>query len=53
MGVPELAVVVAIAVPILAIIWIVRLAAGLRSGQESIGARLDAIERTLQRQPPA
>ena len=52
MGGPELAVVFAIAVPVLTIVWFVRLAAGLRSGQESIRVRLDAIERTLQRQPP-
>lgn len=52
MGGPELAVVIAIAVPVLVMVWVVRLAAGLKSGQDSIRARLDVIERKLH-QPPA
>ncbi len=53
MGAVELVVVVAIAIPVLVVIWGFRVAAGIRSGQDALRARLDAIERTLQRQPPA
>lgn len=52
MGGPELAVAVAIAVPILIGLWVVRFVGGLKTGQEALRARVDALERASQRQPP-
>lgn len=51
MGAPEAAVVFAIAVPFLVGLWVVRYAAGLKSSHESLRARVEALERAVQRQP--
>ena len=53
MGAPELVVVAAIAVPVVVALWVVRFVAAMKSNQESLRARVDALERALQRHPPA
>jgi hypothetical protein len=49
MGAPELAVVVAIAVPVLVVLWVVRFADGMRSREASLRARVEALERAIQK----
>ncbi len=51
MGGPEIAVVFAIAVPVLVVLWVVRFVGSLKATQESLRARVDALERAVQRQP--
>jgi hypothetical protein len=52
-GAPELIVILVIglfyAVPIAAAVWVIVTLHRLRAGQQAIGTRLEAIERSLQR----
>lgn len=48
-GVPELIVVLVAGIPILAVIWGLVTLKRIRAGQEAVQARLESIERLLQR----
>lgn len=50
MGGPELVVVLAIAVPIVAVVWLGRIIQRVQKSQEEMKHKLDIIERTLQRE---
>jgi hypothetical protein len=52
MGGPELLVVLAIAWPVVAALWLARVMHRLRSEQRAIRHRLEVIEQSLQRDPP-
>lgn len=52
MGGPELVVVLAIAVPIIAVVWIARIMQRVQKSQEEMKHKLDIIERALQRERP-
>ena len=50
MGGPELVVVLAIAVPIVAVVWLGRVMKRVQKSQEEMKHQLDIIERALQRE---
>jgi hypothetical protein len=52
MGGPELVVVLAIAGPIIAVVWIGRIMHRVQKSQEEMKQKLEIIERALQRERP-
>ena len=51
MGGPELVAVLAIAVPIIAVVWIGRIMQKVHKSQEEMKHKLDIIERALRERP--